>query len=165
MLTTRMFSEMAAIPGRRRQMSRTISSTFTPAWEALYRAAVMSAFSSALVFKRIRSDERQGLFDEDMDGVRYVWRDKERGAQVFIGREQYLAVDLVGKHSEKKPDVFYARYYWAPNSKGQASVYTAYIDERGFGDDDLEYWAEGFWAQTRPFAKQDCTTTAPALAE
>ena len=34
MLVTVMFSVLPGIPGSRQQMPRTMSSTFTPAWEA-----------------------------------------------------------------------------------------------------------------------------------
>ncbi len=49
MLTTRTFSDNPGTPGRSRQVSRTIRSTWTPACEARYSARVMSASSSAFI--------------------------------------------------------------------------------------------------------------------
>ena len=57
MLTTRTFSDSPAMPGRRRQVSRTSSSTFTPACEARYSARVTSASSSAFILIWIRPGE------------------------------------------------------------------------------------------------------------
>ncbi len=47
------FSDTAGSPGRRRQLSRMISSTSTPACDARYSASTISASSSALHLNRI----------------------------------------------------------------------------------------------------------------
>ena len=53
MLMTRTFSEMPGMPGRNRQVSRTIRSTRTPACEARYSAAVTSLSSRAFILNWI----------------------------------------------------------------------------------------------------------------
>ena len=53
--TTLMFSEMPGRPGRRQQMPRTLSSTWTPACEAAYSARMQRPSTSAFIFIAIRA--------------------------------------------------------------------------------------------------------------
>ena len=55
MLMTRIVSLIPGRPGRRQQIPRTIRSIGTPAWEASYRAEMMSGSTSAFILAMIRA--------------------------------------------------------------------------------------------------------------
>ncbi|MEZ5659916.1 MAG: alginate export family protein [Burkholderiaceae bacterium] len=104
-------------------------------------------------------DDREWLFDEELDGLGLAWRNGSSGLIGFVGRESLFADDLLDERNPDKPDVAYVRAYRALTGIGQASLYWVRIDERGRDDDErlnfvggratgrlpgrLDFWVEG----------------------
>jgi alginate production protein len=81
-------------------------------------------------------DEREWLFDDELDGVGFAWRGEGIGALGFTGREARLREDLLGPRKRDGADVAYLRLFSALAGERQASLYALSVDERGFGDDE-----------------------------
>ncbi len=126
---------------------------------SLYAQWLLPARSSAVfVGRQELKDRREWLFDEDLDGVGYLWSETGRAAVAFVGREELFKKALRGEHDKEKQNLAYARYYQSVGDRRQASLYGLYVDDRGFRDDEraiflgarsfgrwrsrTDYWAE-----------------------
>ena len=104
------------------------------------------------------SDEREWLFDEELDGVRFVYGDDDLRLAAAWWRKQLLPKELDGDHDDDEPDIFYFRAY-APigdDSRVEAYLLGQRGRRRNRGDDlmflgvasygelgsNIDYWAE-----------------------
>ncbi len=88
------------------------------------------------------SDEREWLFDEDLDGVQLVWRGENLAAEFLYAREEILQKDLFEARSTGNPDHLYGRLYGPVFEDSIASIYGLYQHGRGPGSADL-FWIGG----------------------
>ncbi len=114
--------------------------------------------NQALTFGRWSvSDDREWLFDEELDGVNFFRRGEKFAFELMYAREQILKKDLLDDHDDNEPDHFYARAYANLPGKTIGSVYGLYQMGRARKDSDLlwlgaslagntkndiNYWAE-----------------------
>jgi alginate production protein len=102
-------------------------------------------------------DEREWLFDADLDGIRVFYRLSRFGLELSAAREELLGKDLL-RHDESEPVNHYfliGRYAIA--SEAEAMLYALFRDDRtpaqdqplflGFRSlgeigEDIEYWAD-----------------------
>lgn len=105
--------------------------------ESLYGLWTVAGSQAKIgVGRQYISDEREWLFDADIDGVSYEWRGPDNAFSAFVGREEIFVADLLGERNRENPNIFYARYYWRLSDSAQASIFAALIDDRGFGNDE-----------------------------
>lgn len=88
------------------------------------------------------SDEREWLFDEELDGAQFVWRGENHALEFMYAREELLQKDLLGEHDNDNPDFFLARYYGRPFEDTVASLYLLHAAAND-GDADRLTWAGG----------------------
>lgn len=99
--------------------------------------------NQVLTFGRwLVSDDREWLFDEELDGIHFFHRGPEFAFELMYAREQILQKDLLGRHDDDKPDHFYIRAYSNLPGDGIGSIYGLYQMGRNFGDPDL-LWVGG----------------------
>jgi alginate production protein len=107
--------------------------------------------------RRSVSDEREWLFDEEMDGAQFTWRGETLSFEAMYAREQLLKKDLLGDHDDNEPDYYFTRLSMRISKQSTASIYGLTQQSRKAKDpnlywvgsswagktkDDLEYWAE-----------------------
>lgn len=130
--------------------------------KVLVNEAYVSLFgqnrNQALSFGRWSvSDEREWLFDEELDGIHYFWRNEKVAFELMYAREQLFQKDLLGKHDDNEPDQLYARAFANFPGKNVGSVYGLFqkgqetddADLLWFGaslngslDGDIDYWVD-----------------------
>lgn len=114
--------------------------------------------SRALTFGRWKvSDEREWLFDEELDGIHFYNRGEKFAFELMYAREQILQKDLLDDHDDDEPDHFYARAYANLPGDAVGSIYGLYQMGQKTGDadlfwlgasvagefkDDIKYWGE-----------------------
>ncbi len=74
------------------------------------------------------SDEREWLFDEEVDGAQFVWRNGSHAVELMYAREELVKKDLLGERDDENPDWFYARYYGRISDDVTASLYALHGD-------------------------------------
>ncbi|MEZ5652617.1 MAG: alginate export family protein [Burkholderiaceae bacterium] len=94
-----------------------------------------------VVGRQTVKDEREWLFDEELDGVGLAWRGDGFGLLGFLGRQSWFKDDLLAPRDDGGPRVGYLRLYRAFQDRRQASIYWVGVDERGFDDqEELDFF-------------------------
>jgi alginate production protein len=88
------------------------------------------------------SDPREWLFDEELDGALFVWRNTRLAFEAMYAREQLVQKDLIGEHDGNEPDYYYTRLSTRVHDQSAASVYGLFQQGRSSTDPDL-YWLGG----------------------
>ena len=88
------------------------------------------------------SDPREWLFDEELDGALFTWRNSRLAFEAMYAREQLVQKDLFGEHDGNEPDYYYTRLSARVFDQSTASVYGLFQQGRTATDPDL-YWLGG----------------------
>jgi alginate production protein len=88
------------------------------------------------------SDEREWLFDEEMDGAQFSWRGETLAFEAMYAREQLFPKDLLGDHDDNEPDYYFTRLSMRMAKQSTASIYGLAQQSRTTKDPDL-YWLGG----------------------
>jgi len=110
--------------------------------EVLVNEAYVTLFgqnrNQALSFGRWSvSDQREWLFDEELDGIHYFWRNEKVAFELMDAREQIFQKDLLGERDDNEPDHFYARTFANFPGKNVGSVYGLFQKGQETDDADL----------------------------
>lgn len=114
--------------------------------------------NQALTFGRWSvSDDREWMFDEELDGIHFFSRNRSVAIELMYAREQLFRKDLFGRHDKNEPDHVYARAFSNLPGKNIGSIYGLYQKGQDADDadllwlgasligktrSDLDYWAE-----------------------
>lgn len=69
------------------------------------------------------SDEREWLFDQELDGAQLVWRNDRHAVELMYARKELVKKDLLGESESDNPDWFLARYFGRLASDTTVSLY------------------------------------------
>ena len=111
------------------------------------------------VGRQYLGDEREWLFDQELDGVTAHWRKQDLALEVAYRREGLARRDLLREEERKRPDFFIARGFHAIDDDTQISPFVIYQDgHEGRTDEnllflgmqsyaeldnDIDVWADG----------------------
>lgn len=102
-------------------------------------------------------DEREWLYDEDLDGVRLFYRDTDFGIEASVSREKLVDKDILNEDSGDEINNYSLLARYALGEDSEISPYLFLRDERSSSDEDLiflgvsstgelasdfDYWAE-----------------------
>ena len=86
----------------------------------------------------LRSDEREWLLDEDLDGGQLILRSDALALELSYGREGHFRRDLLKAETEDRPDYYMARLFVANGDDSHLSGFAIYQDgHEGSTDEDL----------------------------
>ncbi|WP_371225222.1 alginate export family protein [Roseovarius sp. 2305UL8-3] len=103
------------------------------------------------------SDEREWLFEEELDGIHYFHRGHKFAVEMMYAREQIFHKDLLEDHDDNEPDHFYTRayanlpgdkigslygLYQRGQDRGDADLFWLGLSFAGHVSNDINYWAE-----------------------
>ena len=90
------------------------------------------------VGRQYMGDEREWLFDEELDGVTAYWRNEDLALEVAYRRQGLARRDLLREEERKRPDFFIARGFHAIDDDSRVSPFVIYQDgHEGRTDEDL----------------------------
>ena len=95
------------------------------------------------------SDDREWLFDEELDGIHFFRRTGKVAVELMYAREQLLQKDLLGRHDETEPDHFYARAFSNLPGRNIGSIYGLYQKGQDADDADLLWLGASLMGNTR----------------
>lgn len=90
------------------------------------------------VGRQYMGDEREWLFDEELDGATVYWRDTDLALEIAYRREGLVRRDLFSEDERKRPDFFIVRGFYAIDDDSQVGPFVIYQDgHEGRTDEDL----------------------------
>ncbi|MFD1159570.1 alginate export family protein [Roseovarius aestuarii] len=83
------------------------------------------------------TDDREWLFDQELDGIHFFRRGEKFAVELFYARERLFNQEFLSSEGDDEPDYFYARAYARLTENNVGSLYSLFQMGRDPGDPDL----------------------------